>query len=102
MDFSLETIRDKKLILKMLEHEESIIYGDIGKIIYDDYSNEHLCFIEFQMAIHKIVLKDFNFSNKESDIQNYRMIFSYYYKSPNNYDKDIINAVSYLREKIQS
>jgi hypothetical protein len=100
MEFSLETIMNKKLILKMLEYEESIINGDIGKLIYNNYSNEHLCFLEFQIAIHKIVLKDFNFSNNESDIQNYKMIFSYYYKSSNNYDKDIINAVSYLREKI--
>ncbi len=96
--FTLDDIKNRKLILSMLKYEDSIIHGDLGKQIYNNDSYEHFTSLEAMLSIHRIVLNHYNFSTTDSDIANYRKIFSYYYNSPESYDKEIINAVTYMRE----
>jgi hypothetical protein len=96
--FTDEHINNKELVKTMLTYEDTIIHGDIGKEIYADDSYEHFSTLEAMYTIHRIVLNFFNFKNTDDDILNYRKIFSRYYKSPNDYDEDVINCVTYMRE----
>ena len=98
MSFTKKHIQNKQLIINMLQFEDTIIHSEFGKSIYDDNSYEHFTNLEAMYAIHRYVLKYFNFHTNEDNIENYRKIFSYYYKSPTDYDKDVILAVSYMRE----
>lgn len=96
--FTIDTIKDRELILRMLTFEDHIIHGPIGKLIYEDDSYEHFTSLNAMYAIHRIVLNEFNFSNTELDVTNYRKIFSHYYRSPEDFDKEIIDSVTYMRE----
>ena len=96
--FTIETVKDKNLIITMLKFEDTVIHGDVGKSIFNDDSYEHFTTLEAMLCIHRYVLNYFGFSNKEEDVTNYRKIFSNYYKSPTDYDNDVISSVTYMRE----
>ena len=98
MSFTEKHIQNKQLILNMLLFEDTLIHSELGKSIYDNDSYEYFTILEAMNVIHRYVLKYFNFHTNEDNIENYRKIFSYYYKSPIDYDKDVILAVSYMRE----
>jgi hypothetical protein len=48
--------------------------------------------------MHRITLNAFGFKTNDEDIQNYRKIFKNYYNSPTDYDKEVIESVTYMRE----
>ena len=97
--FTDEHINNKELVKTMLSYEDTVIHGDIGKEIYADDSYEHFSTLEAMYTIHRIVLNSFNFKNTDDDIINYRKIFSRYYKSPFDYDEDVINCTHYSHSK---
>ena len=45
-----------------------------------------------------MTLNAFGFKTHDDDIQNYRKIFKFYYNSPTDYDKEVIESVTYMRE----
>jgi hypothetical protein len=96
--FTIEHLDNRQLIINMLKHEDSIIHGDIGKTIFEDPSYEHFSSLEGMHTIHRIVLHDFNFINDDEAVQKYKKIFLKYYKSPSEYDKEVLDSVTYLRE----
>jgi hypothetical protein len=96
--FTEENIRNRKLILEMLKYEDSIILGEVGRSLYDDDSYEHFSSLDTMYAIHRMTLNTFGFKTTEEDVNNYRKIFSYYYKSPTEYDKEVLDSVAYMRE----
>jgi hypothetical protein len=96
--FTNETIFNRNLIIEMLKYEDKIIHCDIGKNIYNDNSYEHYTTHEAMYTIHRIVLNEFGFSTTDEDIKTYRKIFQSYYTSPQVYDKEVMDAVSYMRE----
>jgi hypothetical protein len=97
-DFTNEVILNRNLIIEMLKYEDKIIHGDLGQKIYNDNSYEHYTSHEAMYAIHRIVLSEFGFKTNDSDVSNYRKIFIKYYKSPSDYDKEVMDSVSYMRE----
>ena len=98
LNFTDEHIKDKELVMKMLKYEDSIIFSEKGKEIYSDDSFNHFTTLNAEYTIHRIVLNHFNFINNDEDVSNYRKIFKNYYKSPTEYDVDVINCVAYMRE----
>jgi hypothetical protein len=96
--FTEEHCMDRNLIIKMLKHEDEIIHGDVGKSIYANESYEHFSTLESMYVIHRIVLNTFGFKTTDTDVQNYRKIFSKYYKSPTDYDEEVLSSVTYMRE----
>ena len=96
--FTIEHLNNRKLIINMLKYEDSIILGDIGKTIFEDPSYEHFSSLEGMHSIHRIVLHDFNFKNEDDDVENYKKIFLKYYKSPTEYDEEVLQSVTYMRE----
>lgn len=98
INFTEEHIKDRNLIIKMLKYEDNIIHSDLGKSIYENDTYELFSSLETMYIIHRITLNNFNFKTSDTDVQNYRKIFSYYYKSPTNYDKEVLDSVTYMRE----
>jgi hypothetical protein len=96
--FTEDNIKNRELILNMLKYEDETIHGEIGKSIYDNESYEHFSSLETTYMFHRITLNAFGFKTTDEDLQNYRKIFSYYYKSPTEYDKEILESVTYMRE----
>lgn len=96
--FTNEIIFNRDLIIEMLKYEDKVIHGDLGKKIYNDNSYEHYTTHEAMYAIHRIVLSEFGFNTTDEDVKNYRKIFQSYYTSPQVYDKEVMNSVSYMRE----
>jgi hypothetical protein len=96
--FTMENITNRDLVLSMLKYEDYIIHSDIGKSIYMDDSYEHFETMEAMFSIHRLTLTNFGFLTNDEDVMNYRKIFSYYYKNPDDYDEEVINAVAYIRE----
>jgi hypothetical protein len=96
--FLEEYISKKSLILKMLKYEDSLILGDIGKQIFENNTYELFSNLETTYIFHRLTLNEFQFSSNDDDVINYRKIFGHYYKSPTEYDHDIINSVAYMRE----
>jgi len=96
--FTPEHLDNRELIINMLKHEDSIIHGEIGQAIFDDPSYEHFSSLEGMNTIQRLVLHDFNFINDDEAVQNYKKIFLKYYKSPTDYDAEVLQSVTYMRE----
>jgi hypothetical protein len=98
LPFTVSDIKNRELVLKMLKYEDEIIHGDVGKSIYENESYEHFSSLETIYVMHRITLNAFGFKTNDDDIQNYRKIFKNYYNSPTDYDKEVIESVTYMRE----
>jgi len=97
-NFTIDNIKDRELILKMLRYEDELIHSEEIEKMYADntYKPRQSLFIEH--TIQRIVLNHFNFSTSDENVSNYRLIFNYYYDSPIKYDKEVLNSVTYMRE----
>ena len=95
---TLDDIKNKELIIKMLNYEENLTKSDYGKSLYKNTLNGPLVSLNIEKVLNKLTLDHFGFNNDECDVLNYRSIFRTYYKSPDNYDKDVLDAVHYMRE----
>lgn len=96
--FTTDDVKNKELVLRMLHFEDVVIRGPMGNAIFADPSIPHLKSLETYYIFHRITLAEHGFFTEESDVANYRTIFSNYYRSPHDYDKEVINAVCYMRE----
>ena len=96
--FTKKELHNKELIIKMLEYEDSIIHGDLGYKIYSDPTMKTLTSLDSQYVIQRIVLMKFGFDTAEESLNTYRDIGRTYYRSPTDYDSDVMKSVTYLRE----
>ena len=96
--FTKDDLSDRDLVISMLKKEDTIINDeDVGQAIYRNKYNESLYTLEPQLIIQRIVLKHFGFNTSDENVQMYREIFRTYYKSPTDYDKEVLNSVTYMR-----
>lgn len=95
--FTSSDVANKELVLRMLQFEDSIIKGPIGRRIYEKTTNRHTT-SQPEKEINMLVLSNFGFDTSKLSVQIYRTIFKHYYRSPIDYDADIMNAVVYFRE----
>jgi len=96
--FTVQDINNKQLIIKMLNYEEEFTKSNDGQLLYHNPLNRPIVSLTIEKTIHRIVLTKFGFDTSDESVNNYRLIFKTYYKSPDDYDKDVINAVHYMRE----
>lgn len=95
--FTEDHILDKKLIIEMLKYEDSIYLGEKGKEIYTNELYRPTISLDPEYTINRLVLLNFGFNTNDESVENYRKIFSYYYNSPIDYDKDVLSSVTYMR-----
>jgi hypothetical protein len=96
--FTHEDVKNKELVIKMLKYEDLIMLGPVGAAFFSDNTFSHLTDLNTYFTIHRIVLADHGFQTNDSDVANYRSIFSHYYKTPFDYEKDVLSSVCYMRE----
>ena len=53
-----------------------------------------------QLTIQRAILASFGFTTEDSSVEAYRSIFRNYYVSPTDYDRDVLQSVTYMRENL--
>lgn len=96
--FTLEHVKDRELVIKMLSYEDTQMLGLPGKHIFKDLSLHHLTSLETYYIFHRMTLAAHGFSTTDEDVANYRKIFSNYYNSPHSYDAQVLGSVCYMRQ----
>lgn len=93
--FTLNHVRDKTLLIKILNAEETLWKSDFGQ---NAHRNKFNWGLEDQKSIQRENLFNHGFTNDDESLAVYRRIIDTYYNSPWDYDKDIMNSVHYFRE----
>lgn len=96
--FTINDIHNKKLVIQMLKFEEHFTKSKEGQALYANKLNRPLVSLDIEHSINRIVLDHFDFDTSDKSVENYRTIFKTYFKSPDDYDKEVINSVHYMRE----
>ncbi len=96
--FTMDNVKNKSLVIDMLNFEETFTKSDQGQLFYKNPFNRPYVSLDILYAINRIVLDKFNFDTSDKSVENYRTIFKTYFTSPDNYDKDVMQAVHYMRE----
>jgi hypothetical protein len=95
--FSIVNVKNRQLVLEMLAYEDGIIHDERGYAIYRGLGEDARTSLVAEKSIQRIVLNQFGFDTSDESVAMYGKIFAHYYKSPTNYDKDVMNAVTYFR-----
>lgn len=95
--FTSGHIKNKQLVLSMLQYEDNFGKSDRGLNFYRTNLLQPRHTLNAIYAVHKCVLSHFGFDTSNESVTNYREIFRNYYKSPTDYDNDVISSVYYMR-----
>lgn len=95
--FTQDHVKDRKLVIEMLKKEEGIAKGPIGQGMYQNPQNHPLITLNVEHAINRITLAEFGFDTSDESVANYRTVFKTYFRSPDDYDKEVINSSYYMR-----
>ena len=96
--FTINDVKNKELVIKMLNYEEQISKGDTGQSLYKNTLNLPLVSLNVEKTLNRLTLMHFGFDTTDESVEMYRSIFKNYYNSANDYDKDVLSAVHYMRE----
>lgn len=95
--FTNADVKNKPLVIKMLNYEEEITKSDIGRTLYSTKLNRPLVTLTVEHTLNRLTLAHFNFDTSDESVEMYRTIFLNYYTSPTEYDAEVLNAVHYMR-----
>jgi hypothetical protein len=95
--FTKNHVLDKDLVIRMLKYEDQYGKSEDGQIHYKTKLNFPTQSLMVIYSFHKQTLDHFGFDTSDESIKNYRSIFRTYYKSPVDYDKDVLSSVYYMR-----
>ena len=95
--FSTEHVKDRNLVIKMLQYEEQLATSDYGQQRYKDPLNRRSLSLDNEYAFNRMTLTHFGYNNDEQSVQNYRNIFRTYFRNPEDYDQEVINSSYYMR-----
>ncbi len=94
--FTLDHAKTKALVMQLLQFEDAYGKSHSALELYSSkLSKPHTLAPIY--AIHRHVLSKFGFNTSDESVENYRTIFLNFYKSPTDYDEDVINCVYYMR-----
>lgn len=96
-EFTSNDVANKELVLQMLQFEEAFTKSEKGQDMYQNEFNNPLTSLTIEKAINRITLTEFGFSSSDASVDNYRTIFKTYFRTPDDYDKDVINSSHYMR-----
>ncbi len=97
--FTEEDLLNRELVIKMLKYEDTLINDEnFGQKIYKSEFNGKGTSLDPQFIIQRAVLSEFDFDTSDKSLLTYREIFRTYYKSPSDYDKEVLDSVTYMRE----
>jgi len=96
--FTQKDVNNRSLVIKMLKYEDSIVFSKEGQDRFRNILNAPRSSTENMHAFHRMTLHNFGFTTEDDDVRNYRSIFKHYFKSPDVYDKEVVDSVHYMRE----
>lgn len=96
--FTREDVLNRKLVINMLKFEDQLGKSERGQSMYKNKLNEPQVSLTIEKALQRMTLSNFKFNTSEESLANYRSIFLTYFNSPDDYDKDVIESVYYMRE----
>ncbi len=96
--FESKDVENKQLVIEMLKYEEMITFSDMGQSLYKNTFNMPLTSLCVEKSLNRLTLKHFGYDTSDDNVEMYRKIFSHYFNSPLDYDKDVINSIHYMRE----
>ncbi len=96
--FTLNDVKNKGLVIQMLNYEEQITKSDNGQGLYKNTLNMPLISLNIEKILNRQTLMHFGFDTTDASVEMYRTIFKNYYNSPTDYDKEVLNSVHYMRE----
>lgn len=96
--FTQSQVQDKELVLQLLYYEDELIHSPQTIEKYRMRTYDAFKSLTIEYAIQRSVLRHFGFDTSDESVSTYRTIFHYYYNTPEDYDKDVIGAVTYMRE----
>lgn len=96
--FTITNVLDRELVIRMLKYEETLTKGEFGQMMYRNPLNKPFISLTVEKALNRKVLSDFGFTTTNADVDMYRTIFRTYFRSPEDYDEEVINSVHYMRE----
>jgi len=96
--FTMDDVKNKQLVIQMLKYEEQLTKSEYGQSLYKNTLNKPLISLNIEKALNRLVLSYFGFNTSDLNVETYRTIFRTYYNSPNDYDKDVLDSVHYMRE----
>ena len=95
--FNNTALQNKELIISMLKAEETLIRSKYGQDKFKNKLNNSGSSLMLTKAFHREILYKFSFNTSDDDVEMYRSIFRTYFRSPTDYDKDVIEASHYMR-----
>jgi hypothetical protein len=97
IEFTSNHVSNRNLVIELLLYEDKLFQSQYGQTVYQNTPNA-LFSSEPQIIIQRRVLVTFGFSSSDDSIKHYHTIFAHYYNNPFEYDKQVMNAVTYFRE----
>lgn len=98
LPFTEKDLMNRELVIKMLKYEDSLLLGEEGKKIYSEPSYEVTRSLFSEFVFHRMTLTQFGFDTSDDSVMRYRSIPMTYWKSPTDYDAEVLSSVCYMRE----
>lgn len=96
--FDADRVEDRDLVLRMLAAEDALLLSRKAADMYTASSYFPQRSFTVERAVQRMVLRQFGFATDPDSVSNYRAIFSRYYTSPSDYDREVMGSVVYMRE----
>lgn len=96
--FTSDDLMNRSLVINMLKYEEKLTKSEYGQSLYKNPSNNPIVSLTVEKILNRLTLLEFGFNSTDEDVEMYRKIFRTYYKSPVEYDEEVLNSVHYMRE----
>ncbi len=96
--FTHDDVLNRSLVIQMLQYEEQLTKSDYGQSLYKNTLNRPLISLTVEKTLNRLTLSHFGFDTSDASVETYRTIFKNYYKSPTEYDKEVLDSVHYMRE----
>jgi len=95
--FTHTDVLNKELVIRMLQFEEKYTFSEAGQDLYRNPLNEPLQSLFVEKTLNRVTLSAFGYSTSEESVNTFRSVFRTYFKSPTDYDADVINSIHYFR-----
>lgn len=95
--FLKEHVLNRDLVLKMLQHEERLVFSPEGQDRFRNPLNHPDTTLNVDKGFQRNTLSHFGFDASDASLEMYRTIFRTYFRNPDDYDKEVIAASFYMR-----
>jgi len=97
IDFGDAQLVNRELVIRMLQWESEFMCSTEGQARYKTPGSGQFTSLDNEYAFNRRVLREFGFTTNDRSVMNYRRIFRTYFRSPTDYDTEVINASHYMR-----